>query len=47
MRYDIRTFEINKFLQDKMMSNSFWKIMTKFNFMCDNLSNFKRGSGLP
>ena len=28
-------FEVNNFLQDEMTSNSFWKIMTKFNFMCD------------
>ena len=28
-------FEINKFLQNEMTSDSFRKIMTKFNFMCD------------
>ena len=28
-------FEVSNFLQDEMTSNSFWKIMTKFNFMFD------------
>ena len=30
-------FEINGFLQNEMASNSFWKIMAKFSFMCDVL----------
>ena len=29
------TVFINTYLQDGMTSNSFWKIMTKFKFMCD------------
>ena len=28
-------FKINNFLQNEIISNGFWKNMTKFSFMCD------------